>query len=73
MAGWHRMTGVGIEFIVAVGLMGGIGYGLDRWLDTSPWLMLVGGVIGFAVGLYNMGAGGEEVIPKLVSSCGGIG
>lgn len=54
MASWHRMTGVGIEFIVAVALMGGIGYGLDRWLDTSPWLMIVGGVIGFAVGLYNM-------------------
>jgi ATP synthase protein I len=30
----------------------GIGYGLDRWLGTQPWLLVTGLVLGSAVGLY---------------------
>jgi ATP synthase protein I len=54
LASWYRMAGVGIEFVVAVGLFAAIGYGLDRWLNTKPWLMLVGMGLGFAVGLRSM-------------------
>lgn len=34
-----------------------IGYFLDRWLDTAPWLLLVGSVVGmfaFYVQLYRL-------------------
>jgi F0F1-type ATP synthase assembly protein I len=51
---WHRMAGIGFEFISAVGLFGLVGYGLDRWLGTKPWLLLVGVGLGFAAGLWQM-------------------
>ena len=35
----------------AVGLGGGAGYLLDRWLHTLPWLTLVLGGLGFYGGL----------------------
>jgi F0F1-type ATP synthase assembly protein I len=50
--GWYRMAGAGFEFIVAVMLFGGIGWGLDRWLGSSPWLLIVGAGFGFFTGLY---------------------
>jgi ATP synthase protein I len=30
------------------------GYYLDRWLGTSPWLMLVGLLLGIAAGFLNL-------------------
>lgn len=30
----------------------GLGWALDRWLDTAPWLMAGGLVLGAAVGFY---------------------
>jgi ATP synthase protein I len=30
----------------------GLGYLLDRWFGTQPWLLVVGIVLGSAVGLY---------------------
>ena len=54
LAGWYRMAGVGIEFVVAVALFAGIGYAIDRWRGTGPWGVLIGAAIGFAVGLRAM-------------------
>lgn len=31
---------------------GGIGWLLDNWLDTGPWLMTAGVVLGFVLGFY---------------------
>jgi F0F1-type ATP synthase assembly protein I len=33
---------------------GGAGYFLDRWLHTSPALMLVGGALGFGGGMWDL-------------------
>jgi F0F1-type ATP synthase assembly protein I len=33
---------------------GGIGYLLDRWWHTSPVITLVGGVLGFAGGIWDI-------------------
>ena len=33
---------------------GGAGYLLDRWLHTSPWMMIVFGVIGFGTGIRDV-------------------
>ncbi len=52
LQGWYRMTGAGIEFIVAVLLLGGIGWWIDGRAGTSPWFMIAGGGLGFAVGLF---------------------
>jgi F0F1-type ATP synthase assembly protein I len=54
LAAWYRLTGVGIEFIVAVLLLGGVGWWIDSKLQTRPWLTLVGLGLGFALGLYIM-------------------
>ena len=40
--------------IVAVLVGGGAGYLMDRWLHASPALMLVGGVLGFGIGIWNI-------------------
>ena len=38
-------------FVGAVIFGGVLGYFLDRWLHTKPWLMLVFGAVGFYAGL----------------------
>lgn len=43
-----------VELVAAIGIGGAIGYGLDRWLGTLPWLMLLFLVVGFAAGIANV-------------------
>jgi|SoiMethySBSTD1v2_1073268.scaffolds.fasta_scaffold4192496_1 ATP synthase protein I len=54
LAGWYRMAGVGIEFVVAIALCAGVGYAIDRWRGSSPWGVLIGLALGFAVGLRSL-------------------
>jgi F0F1-type ATP synthase assembly protein I len=42
------------SLIGAVVLLGGAGYGLDRWLGTSPWCVLGGLILGLVVGFYEL-------------------
>jgi F0F1-type ATP synthase assembly protein I len=42
--------GVAYSVIGAV-MLGALGYALDGWLDTRPWLAMVGLVIGAVVAL----------------------
>lgn len=51
---WYRMAGIGMEFVVALGLFGGIGYFIDAKAGTMPWFMLAGFALGFAAGLYRL-------------------
>jgi F0F1-type ATP synthase assembly protein I len=41
-----------IEFLAGILTWGGIGWLVDRWLGTSPWVMSAGFVLGNACGLY---------------------
>jgi F0F1-type ATP synthase assembly protein I len=41
-------------FVGAVIVGGLIGYFLDKWLHTSPWLMIVFGCFGFAGGILEI-------------------
>lgn len=50
----------------AVVFAGVIGYLLDRWLHTGPWLMLVFGALGFIAGV-------REVLRRLPVDSGGAG
>jgi ATP synthase protein I len=43
---------MGVELIAAILFWGGIGWLADRWLGTTPWLLGVGAMVGYAAGLY---------------------
>ncbi|MFI5022302.1 MAG: AtpZ/AtpI family protein [Alphaproteobacteria bacterium] len=45
---------VGIELVSALVVGVAIGYLLDRWLGTKPWLLIVFFVLGSAAGLLNV-------------------
>jgi ATP synthase protein I len=42
------------ELIGAIILLGGIGYGVDRWLGSSPWFLLAGLLLGIIVGFFEL-------------------
>jgi F0F1-type ATP synthase assembly protein I len=44
----------GYTLIGAILLLGGIGYFIDYWMQTSPWLLLVGLLAGVVVGFYEL-------------------
>jgi ATP synthase protein I len=43
-----------IEFVTATVVAAALGWALDRWLGTTPWLMLLLLVLGGAAGVRNM-------------------
>ncbi|MDG2285602.1 MAG: AtpZ/AtpI family protein [Alphaproteobacteria bacterium] len=43
----------GVELVAGVGVGTAAGYGLDKWLDTTPWLMIVFFLVGAAAGMLN--------------------
>jgi ATP synthase protein I len=45
--------GLGTELAGSVAGMLLVGYFLDKHFGTSPWLLLVGAIIGFIGGFYN--------------------
>ena len=54
MTGMSRALRLGSEFIAAIVVGAGAGFLLDQWLGTSPWLMLVLLMVGFAAGVLNV-------------------
>ena len=46
-----RGWAVGIEFVGAVLVSAFVGWLIDRWLGTQPWIMIALIVLGFAAGL----------------------
>jgi ATP synthase protein I len=47
-------AGAGYTLIGAIMLLGLIGYGIDRWLGTSPWFLVGGLLLGIVVGMYEL-------------------
>lgn len=68
-AGMGRSAEAAWEAVLAVGLGMLLGYYLDRWLDTAPWLLLaflgLGLVTGFQrlMRLLRQGAPGPDAAP----------
>jgi ATP synthase protein I len=54
MSGLSRGLRLGSEFTAAILVGAGIGYLLDLWLGTQPWLLLVMFLLGFAAGVMNV-------------------
>lgn len=53
-AGLAQGMRLGLEFMsgTVVGLL--IGYGLDRYFETTPWFLLIFTILGFAAGILNV-------------------
>lgn len=49
---WNALAASASEFVVAVLLGAGLGYGVDWLAGTYPWGLIAGVGFGFAVGLY---------------------
>ncbi|CAN5824514.1 hypothetical protein BH23ACT10_BH23ACT10_01590 [soil metagenome] len=47
--GWEDLLS---EFLAAIATWGGVGWLVDRWLDTGPWFMIAGVVLGNGLGIY---------------------
>ncbi|MDT4897981.1 MAG: putative F0F1-ATPase subunit Ca2+/Mg2+ transporter [Acidobacteriota bacterium] len=41
-----------LSFVISTVALMGFGWLLDRWLNTNPWLLVVGIVLGASVGFY---------------------
>ena len=48
------LSSVGISMVVATFIGLAMGYYLDKWLDTSPWLTLIFLVLGIISGFRNI-------------------
>lgn len=52
----NRKSGVAyaaaLSLFFSVAALCGVGWAIDRWLGTRPWLMVVGIVLGAIVGFY---------------------
>ena len=44
----------GYTLIGSIALLGGLGYAFDAWQETSPWGLLIGLLLGVAVGFYEL-------------------
>ena len=49
-----RLSTIGVSLVAATAIGLAIGYGLDRVLGTSPWLMLMFTLFGIAAGFLNL-------------------
>lgn len=47
-SGWA----ITVELMTAVGVWMGIGWLLDRWIGTWPFLLVAGAFLGFGLGTY---------------------
>ncbi len=45
---------IGVELVTAVLVAGGLGWAIDRWFGTRPWVMLVMLFFGIAAGMFNV-------------------
>jgi ATP synthase protein I len=61
MSGLSRGLRLGSEFIAAILVGAGIGWLLDLWLKTGPWLLLVMLMVGFAAGVLNVTRAAAEM------------
>ena len=59
------------EFVAAIVVGGLIGYGLDLWLKTTPWLFLLFFVLGLVAGVVNITRGYRQVQAEISAKTGG--
>jgi len=45
---------VAYGLIGSILIFGGLGYALDRWLESSPWALAIGLLLGLGIGFANL-------------------
>ena len=53
-SGYAQGLRLSMEMVAAVAVGGGIGWFLDRWIETSPLFLLIFLVLGLAAGIRNV-------------------
>jgi F0F1-type ATP synthase assembly protein I len=48
------VAGAAYTLVGGIILLGGIGYAVDVWQDTSPWFLVTGLFFGIVVGFYEL-------------------
>jgi F0F1-type ATP synthase assembly protein I len=48
------VAGASYTLVGAILLLGGLGYAIDLWQDTSPWFLVAGLTLGIVVGFYEL-------------------
>lgn len=56
-----RAWSLGAEFVGGVLVGAGIGWWLDKWLGTKPWLFILLLILGFVVGTMNAMRYGKNI------------
>ena len=51
--GW-KYTAAGADMVVCTLLGALIGYGLDKWLNTEPWMLVIWFGLGSAAGFFSV-------------------
>ncbi len=54
---WRRigiLANLGVTMVAATAIGLALGYQLDKWLKTSPWLMILFLLLGIAAGFINI-------------------
>ncbi len=59
------------EFVAAIIVGGLIGFVLDRWLGTQPWLFLLFFMLGLAAGVLNITRGYQRMQNEIAAKTGG--
>lgn len=59
------------EMVGAVVVGSGIGWGLDHWFGTRPWMFLLFFLLGFAAGVLNVVRGYERMQRDFMARTGG--
>lgn len=52
---------IAVELLAAIVVGAGIGWGLDRWLGTQPWLLILFFILGGTAGIMNVYRTGVEL------------
>jgi len=47
-------AGASYTLVGGILVLGGIGYGIDKWQGTSPWGLIIGLALGMIVGFYDL-------------------
>lgn len=50
-SGLDHSSTMGVELVAGILTWSGVGWLLDRWLGTGPWLLGVGALVGYGAGL----------------------
>ena len=70
-AAWPTACAWPPSWSAAVIVGGVIGWGLDWWLGTKPWLFLLFFVLGFAAGVLNVVRAYERMQKEITARTGG--